>query len=159
MHYAAITPWVAGSIREVSGNLYPGIRAVLTYPGDYGSTRIRVSGQKAGRAWSLCIQAEQTIREEQSGQNKPSGYPGETWASKQTIGASWDQLVPASTQLVPAGYQLVPAGSNGLPGCPGFARIPGWLVLPGLVLSDRLVLPRYIARKVFQLFARIPGYV
>ena len=44
--------WLAGSIREVSGNLYPGIRAVLTYLGDYGSTRIRVSGQKSGRCVS-----------------------------------------------------------------------------------------------------------
>ena len=78
--------WVAGSTREVSGNLYPGIRAVSTNPGDCGSTRIRVSGQKA----ESCVSGQnKPIREDQSGQNKPSGYPGETWASGQSIGASW----------------------------------------------------------------------
>ena len=54
---------------------------------------------------------------------------------------------------------MVPAGSNGLPGCPGFAQIPGWLVLPGLVLLDRVVPPGYTARKLFQPFAQMPGYV
>ena len=98
--FARARGWVAGSTREVSGNLYPGIRAVSTYPGDCGSTRIWVSGQKAERASSLCIRAEQA-------------YPGRPIRAKQAIRVSgrnlgirathWSQLVPAGTSW----YQLV----------------------------------------------------
>ena len=120
---------MAGSIREVSRNLYPSIRVISTYPGDYGSTRIRASGQKAGRASSLGIRAEPTypgrpIRAKQAIRvsGRTSRYPdksecqlvpaGTSWGP---AGTSWSQLVPSWYQLVPAGYQLVPAGTSWVP--------------------------------------------
>ena len=72
--------------------------------------------------------------------------------SQVPAGTSWYQLVPAGTSW----YQLAPLGCPDAKVSPGY---PDGFCLPGLVCPDRLVLPGYTARKLFQPFARMPGYV
>ena len=67
--------WLAGSIREISRTVYPGIQAELDYPSDHGCTRIRASWKKVGKASWLCIQAEQTNQGPAPGIRAKPGHP------------------------------------------------------------------------------------
>ena len=105
---SAIRSWVAGSLREVSGNLYPGMRAIslnlsgrlriYTYPG------IRAKGWKS----FLAVYPGRTSLSGQTNPGKKShpgirAKPGHPGYPLESAGTGWYQLGPAGTSWYPAG--------------------------------------------------------
>jgi hypothetical protein len=98
---------------------YPGtcIRVSGRFQSIRANADLHVSGYPGKRLKELprCVSGQnKPIREDQSGQNKPSGYPGETLASPwEPAGTRWDQLGPAGTSRERAGTNRDEQGRSG----------------------------------------------